>query len=100
MFVLKYMYKSKELFMFEKLEKFQLVLLAIILAFGVFCATKYATNSLSREGISVTGSAYENVTSDYGKLFFEIEIQAKTKTLAHQKLKQQLPQVKKYLEEK
>ena len=40
------------------------------------------------------------MTSDYGKLFFEIEIQAKTKTLAHQKLKQQLPQVKKYLEEK
>lgn len=86
--------------MFEKLEKFQLVLLALILAFGAFCATKYATNSLSREGISVTGSAYETVTSDYGKVSFDLDIKAKTKALAHKKLKQQLPVVKKYLEDK
>ena len=86
--------------MFEKIEKFQLIILAIIIAAGVFMATKYATNSLSREGISVTGSAYEVVTSDSGKLYVDINIQAKTKTLAHQQLKIQLPKVQKYFKDK
>lgn len=86
--------------MFEKLEKYQLTLLALILAFGVFCATKYAVNSLSREGITVTGSAYEIVKSDSGKLAFDISIQAKSKAEAYNLMKTQLPVVKKYLEEK
>ncbi len=86
--------------MFEKLEKFQLVLLAIILALGVFFATKYATNSLSREGISVTGSAYEIVKSDSGRLSFEINVRAASKSAAYQTLKTQLPIVKKYLTDK
>lgn len=86
--------------MFEKLEKFQLVSLALILAFGLFFATKYATNSLSREGISVTGSAYEIVKSDSGKLAFDINIQAKTKAEAYSIMKKQLPVVKNYLAEK
>ena len=86
--------------MFEKLEKFQLVSLALILAFGLFFATKYATNSLSREGISVTGSAYEIVKSDSGKLTFDIKIQAKTKAEAYSIMKKQLPVVKNYLAEK
>ncbi len=86
--------------MLEKIEKFQLVLLAIILAFGVFFATKYATNSLSREGISVTGSSYEIVKSDSGKLSFDIKIKAPTKAAAYSIMKTQLPVVQKYLEEK
>ncbi len=85
--------------MFEKLEKYQLTLLALILAFGVFFATKYATNSLSREGITVTGSAYEIVKSDSGKLTFDISIQAKTKSEAYNLMKTQLPVVKNYLKE-
>jgi len=86
--------------MFEKLEKYQLVLLALILAFGAFFATKYAVNSLSREGISVTGSAYEIVKSDSGRLNFEINTQAKTKAAAYQLMKKQLPVVLKYLQDK
>ena len=86
--------------MFEKLEKFQLVLLALILAFGVFFATRYATNSLSREGITVTGSAYEIVKSDSGKLYFDINVKAPTKAQAYQLMIKQLPVVKKYLTEK
>ena len=86
--------------MFEKLEKYQITLLALILAFGIFSATKYAANSLSREGISVTGSAYEIVKSDSGKLSFDINIQAKTKSEAYNLMKSQLPVVKNYLSEK
>ena len=33
--------------MLERFEKFQLVLLALILALGAFFTTKYATNTLS-----------------------------------------------------
>ena len=86
--------------MIEKLEKYQLTLLALILAFGAFFATKYAVNSLSREGISVTGSAYQIVKSDSGKLSFDINIQAKSKAQAYNIMKSQLPIVKKYLETK
>ena len=85
--------------MFEKIEKLQIVLLAVILAFGVFVATKYATNSLSREGISVTGSAYRNVKSDSGKLSFEITVLGKTKAEAYKILKTKIPVVVAYLEE-
>lgn len=85
--------------MFEKLEKYQITLLALILAFGIFSATKYAANSLSREGISVTGSAYEIVKSDSGKLSFDINIQAKSKAEAYNLMKSQLPVVKNYLKE-
>jgi len=86
--------------MLEKLEKFQLVLLAIILAFGAFFATKYATNSLSREGISVTGSSYEIVKSDSGKLSFDIKVKAVSKANAYNVMKTQLPEVEKYLTSK
>ena len=86
--------------MLEKLEKFQLVCLSLVLVFVLFFATKYAVNSLSREGISVTGSAYEIVKSDSGKLTFDINVQAKTKAEAYNIMKKQLPVVKDYLVQK
>lgn len=86
--------------MLERFEKFQLVLLALILAFGAFFTTKYATNSLSREGITVTGSSYEIVKSDSGKLTFDIKIKAISKANAYKIMKAQLPEVKEYLTSK
>lgn len=86
--------------MFDKLEKYQLVLLALILALGLIFATKSAVNSLSREGISVTGSAYEIVKSDSGRLSFTVNTQALTKAEAYQILRTQMPVIKKYLQEK
>ena len=46
---------------FEKLEKFQLVLLSLILAFGLIIAVKCGANTLSNNNIIVTGSAYKIV---------------------------------------
>ena len=86
--------------MLEKIEKYQIVLLAIILAFGMFFSTKCAVNSLSREGITVTGSAYKNVKSDMGKLSFEIVIKEKTKAQAYQTLKMKMPILNEYLKSK
>ena len=85
---------------FDKLEKFQITVLAVIIAVGVMISAKIVTSGLAHDGISVTGSAYETVKSDSGKLVFNISTQAKTKAAAYQLMKQQLPVVRKYLEEK
>lgn len=86
--------------MLEKLEKFQITILALILAIGGIISAKVITNALAHDGVTVTGSAYEIVKSDSGKLDFDISVQAKTKAAAYQIVKNQLPEVKKYLEEK
>lgn len=86
--------------MLEKLERFQITLLAVIIAFGAMISAKIITSAMAHDGISVTGSAYEIVKSDSGKLVFNISVQAKTKALAYKTLKQQLPIVEKYLNEK
>lgn len=54
--------------MFEKFEKLQLVWLALILAFGLIIAVKSGTVTLSKDNISVTGSAYQVVKSDSARL--------------------------------
>lgn len=84
----------------EKLEKFQITILAVIIAIGAMASAKIVTSGLAHDGISVTGSAYEIVKSDSGKLTFNISTQAKTKAAAYQLMKKQLPEVKKYLEGK
>ena len=84
----------------EQLEKFQITILAVIIAIGAIASAKIVTSGLAHDGISVTGSSYEIVKSDSGKLVFDISTQAKTKASAYQLMKQQLPVVKKYLEEK
>jgi len=86
--------------MLEKLEKFQITILAVIIALGAMLSAKIVVSGIAHDGISVTGSAYEIVKSDSGKLIFNISVQAKTKAAAYQVLKQQLPTVKKYLNEK
>ena len=90
----------KEGDMLEKLEKFQITILALIIALGGMLSAKIITSAMAHDGISVTGSAYEIVKSDSGKLYFNICVQSKTKAAAYQLLKQQLPVVKKYLKEK
>ena len=86
--------------MLEKLEKFQITLLALIIAVGGIISAKIITSGLAHDGVTVTGSAYEIVKSDSGKMYFNIASQAKTKSAAYQIVKTQLPEVKKYLEEK
>ena len=86
--------------MFEKMEKLQIVWLAIILALGLLLAVKTATNSLSKDKITVTGSAYQTVKSDSARLEFEITTRKADKQTAYNTVKTQLPIVKKYLEDK
>ena len=85
---------------FEKLEKFQLVLLSLILAFGLIIAVKCGANTLSNNNIIVTGSAYKIVKSDSARMEFEISERNATKQSAYNAVKKQLPIVIKYLMDK
>ncbi len=86
--------------MFEKMEKFQLVILSLVLAGGLILATTLATSKLSNDVISVTGSSYKTVTSDSGRLEFRIMTRKPTKALAYDTVAQQLPQVKEFIKSK
>ena len=50
--------------MYEKLKDFQIAILGAFIALGVIFGTLIATDNLSKDNISVTGSAYEVVKSD------------------------------------
>ena len=86
--------------MFERMEKLQLVWLAVILALGLILAVRTGTSSVSKDTITVTGSAYSNVKSDSAMTEFEIQAKKPDKQSAYAVIKTQLPAVNKYLEEK
>ena len=58
--------------MFERFEKLQLVWLAVILALGLIVAVNAGTGAMSKDKITVTGSAYQIVKSDSARLEFQI----------------------------
>ncbi len=86
--------------MLEKFEKLQLVWLALILALGLIFAVKVGTNTVSKDSITVTGSAYQIVKSDSGRLEIELNARKPDKQSAYNTVKNQLPVVMKYLEDK
>lgn len=86
--------------MFEKFEKFQLVLLAVIIALGLVVAVKVGMSGVSKDTIMVTGSAYQVVKSDSGRLEFDINARKPDKQSAYNTVKTQLPIVMKYLNDK
>ena len=86
--------------MLEKMEKFQLVILSVILAAGLIFATSLATGNLSKDVITVTGSSYKNVTSDSGRFEFRIMTRKPTKAIAYDTITKQIPQVKEFIKAK
>lgn len=86
--------------MFEKFEKLQLIWLSIILSLGLIIAVNAGTGAMSKDKITVTGSAYQVVKSDTARLEFEITARKPNKQLAYNTVKSQLPVVMKYLEDK
>ena len=83
--------------MFEKIEKFQLVWLALILAFGLIVSTNIVTRNVARDVISVTGSAYEIVQSDSARFEFEIVTRNPERAAAYALINKQIPEVISYL---
>lgn len=85
--------------MLEKLEKFQVLLLAFVLGISGIIATVITTKTLSKDVISVTGSYSQTVTSDKGVYEFEVIARGKSRADAYATIKKQKPIVLKYLKE-
>lgn len=83
--------------MLEKLKEFQIALLGLFLALAILCGSKIITNNVNKDGISVTGSAYETVKSDSATWRLSINTSAKTKAEAYNKITSQLPVIQDYL---
>ena len=86
--------------MLEKIEKFQITILALILALGLIIGVKIIAGALPNDGISVTGSASRIVQSDNGTLDFNLVTKQKTRKIAYSTLQSQIPVVKAYLKTK
>lgn len=86
--------------MFDKLEKYQITLLALIISAGVVIAANTVTSSISKNSISVTGSYSQNVTSDSGRLNFDLDSRETTKPASYAVLNKNRPIVMKYLADK
>lgn len=85
--------------MLEKLEKFQILLLALVLGISGIAATLIVTKTMSKDVITVTGSYSQTVTSDKGVYEFEVIARGNSRADAYAKLKKQKPIVLKYLKE-
>ena len=86
--------------MFEKIEKLQIISLGIIIGLAVVISTRMVASSISKNEISVTGSAYEIVKSDKGNLSFDINVKKATNQEAYSVAQSQLKVVEKYLKDK
>ena len=85
----------------EKLQKFQLLFACLIISLGIlFSSLIFASKISKNENITVTGSAYKIVKSDFAKLNFSIRTRKSSQKEAFAHLKKQTPEVIKYLEEK
>ena len=86
--------------MLERIEKLQVAILGLLLAFGLIAAVKSGVSPFARNSVTVTGSAYEIVQSDSGNLEISLSVRRPTKAIAYSTAKKQLPEILKYLESK
>lgn len=86
--------------MLEKIERLQIISLGLLIALAIVISTQMFSSSISKNVISVTGSAYEIVKSDSGTLNFDISVKRATKKDAYLASKEQLKIVEKYLKDK
>lgn len=81
----------------EKLEKFQLLSLGLVIAIGGVIASAVVTNGFSKDVVSVTGSYSQNVVSDRGRFEFTIHSRQTNKAQCFAILNKQRPTIMKYL---
>lgn len=86
--------------MLERIEKLQIAILGLLLAFGLILAVKVGVSSVAKNSVTVTGSAYEIVKSDSGTLDVSLNVRRPTKAIAYSEAKKQLPVIIDYLKSK
>ena len=84
----------------DKLERFQLLFLAIIIACALIFATRLVTGAITKDVITVTGSYSQTVTSDSGLCSFEISTRQPNKVQAYQIIDKQKLDVIDFLKDK
>lgn len=84
----------------ERIEKLQIAILGLLLAFGLIVAVKSGVNAIAKNSVSVTGSAYEIVQSDSGSLDITLKVKSPDRARAVISAKEKLPVVMKYLKSK
>ena len=77
--------------MLERIEKLQIAILGLLLAFGLIIAVKSGVAGIAKNSIAVTGSAYEIVQSDSGKLEISLNVRNADKSRAFAIAKNQMP---------
>lgn len=83
--------------MLEKIEKFQILLLGLVIGLSAIIATGILASKMTRDTISVTGSYSQTVTSDRGQYEFEVVARGSSRADAYAILKKHNPVVIKYL---
>lgn len=83
--------------MLNKMKDFQVLLLGLLLFLGLIISVKIATDTLSSNSITVTGSAFKLVKSDEASWKIDLNATGKTQAVAYATIKKQLPLVDEYL---
>ena len=83
--------------MFEKITKLQIIILSLVLGVAIVFSTMIISKNISKNEITVTGSAFEIVESDSGKWEFYVQTYAPDRLQAYKKLEHDIPLVKKFL---
>lgn len=86
--------------MLEKIERLQVISLGLLIGIALVISTQMVSSSISKNVISVTGSAYEIVKSDSGTLNFDIVVKKANKKEAYLAVQEQTKIVEKYLKDK
>ena len=86
--------------MLERIEKLQVISLGLLVSIALVMSTQMISSTVSKNEISVTGSAYEIVKSDSGTLNFDIVIKRSSKQAAYSALQTQIKTVEDYLKAK
>ena len=85
---------------FNDIEGFQILLVGLFFSLSLVLSTKIVSNTLSRSGIEVTGSAVDVVKSDSAAWDLAVTTAAASKKLAFEKLTTDIKTVTDYLKEK
>ena len=86
--------------MLERIEKLQVVTLGVLIGLALVVSTKMVSSTISKNEITVTGSAYEIVKSDKGTLVLDLEVKKNTRQDAYKTAQEQLKTIQQYLKAK
>lgn len=83
--------------MYDQIKDLQIAILGFFIFLSITIGAKITTDNIHRNGISVTGTAYEIVKSDSASWKIEISAQDKNNAKCYNIIKTQLPIVEAYL---